>query len=195
MLQNPKAYHDRCVFFRRVTLWYIGRSPGWHAWRQLMTEAQAWVGFTHSDKGTAGSNVDDDAGDSFDWFRFWLARQGHILQMVDDPEVKFFVESDIANFYPSIRLQAIREHLHSQTTLEKEVVRLCVQIIDGVMPRRDYSEVSLMGLPQEQIGSSRDIAHSLLLHVDKEFESEGQRGRYTRFMDDILIGVASPESR
>ena len=111
--------------------------------------------------------------------------------MLDDDDVQYIVESDISNFYPSIRLEAISEHLHSQTNLEKEVVRLCVQIIDGVMPRRDYSEMSMMGLPQEQIGSSRDIAQSLLLDVDKEFRREGEKGRYTRFMDDIVIGVAS----
>ncbi len=70
---------------------------------------------------------------------------------------------------------------------------MCVQIIDSVMPRRNYSEVSLMGLPQEQIGASRDIAHSLLFQVDDEFEKEGNDGRYTRYMDDILIGVKSPE--
>jgi hypothetical protein len=113
--------------------------------------------------------------------------------MVVDEHVHYLVESDIANFYPSIRLEAVREHLHSQTTLEKEVVRLCVQILDGVMPRRDYSEVSLMGLPQEQIGASREIAHSLLLHVDEEFQAEGELNRYTRYMDDILIGVDSIE--
>jgi hypothetical protein len=57
------------------------------------------------------------------------------------------------------------------------------------MPRTDYSEVSLMGLPQEQIGSSRAIAHSLLEHVDEEFTKEGETGRYARYMDDIIIGV------
>jgi hypothetical protein len=158
---------------------------------QLVANAQPWVGFERTDKGT--SRIPDDVSDSFDWFRFWLAREGHILEMLDDDEVQYIVESDIANFYPSIRLEAIREHLHSQTNLEKEVVRLCVQIIDGVMPRRDYSEVSLMGLPQEQIGSSREIAHSLLLHVDKDFRQEGEVGRYSRYMDDIVVGVSSPQ--
>jgi hypothetical protein len=164
---------------------------------ELIVNAQPWVGFAHSDKGEAKVSKEsssEDSDDSFDWFRFWLARQGHILQMIDNDDVHYFVESDVANFYPSIRLEAVREHLHSQTTLEKEVVRLCVQIIDGVMPRRNYSEVSLMGLPQEHIGSSREIAHSLLLHVDEEFDREGKEGRYTRFMDDILIGVESPEA-
>ncbi len=161
---------------------------------ELVASSPAWVGYSHRDKGStpAGDRV-DRGRKSFDWFQFWLAKEGSIAQMMDDPDVEFFVESDIANFYPSIRLEAIREHLHSNTTLDKEVVRLCVQIIDGVMPRQDYSEVSLMGLPQEQIGSSRAISHSLLQHVDEEFETEGRSGRYTRFMDDILVGVKSEE--
>lgn len=164
--------------------------------KELTAQAQNWVGVAHADKGSADKPKKGDpveAGDSFDWFRFWLARQGHILQMVDHDEVKYFVESDIANFYPSIRLEAVREHLHSQTSLEKEVVRLCVQIIDRVMPRRNYSEVSLMGLPQEHIGASREIAHSLLFQVDEEFDKEGRDGRYARYMDDILIGVKTPQ--
>lgn len=158
---------------------------------QLISKARPWVGAEQRDKGQA--KVPEDAGDSFDWFRFWLEREGHILDMLDDDDVKYIVESDISNFFPSIRLEAVREHLHSQTDLEKEVVRLCVQIVDGVMPRHDYSEVSLMGLPQEQSNSSRYIAHSLLINVDKEFDKEGEAGRYTRFMDDILLGVHTPE--
>jgi hypothetical protein len=159
---------------------------------QLLANAQPWVGFQQIDKGQL--KLPDDVSDSFDWFRFWLAREGHIVDMLDEDDVKYIVESDISNFYPSIRLEAVSEHLHSQTNLEKEVVRLCIQIIDGVMPRRDYSEVSLLGLPQEQIGSSRDIAHSLLLHVDKEFNREGEQGRYSRYMDDMVVGVPSVEA-
>ncbi len=158
---------------------------------QLVADAEKWVGFEHADKGNKDTPLIDEAGDSFDWFRFWLARQGSLLEMIDDDSITHFVESDIANFYPSISLEAVREHLHSQTKLVKEVVRLCVQIIDGVMPRSDYSEVSLMGLPQDHIGSSRAIAHSLLLHVDKEFRTEGEAGRYTRYMDDFLVAVTS----
>jgi hypothetical protein len=157
---------------------------------QLISGARPWVGVEHGDKGQ--EKVSDGVAESFDWFRFWLEREGHISTMLDDPAVEYLVESDISNFFPSIRLEAVREHLHSKTNLEKEVVRLCVQIIDGVMPRQDYSETSLMGLPQEQSNSSRYIAHSFLVHVDKVFEKEGESGRYTRFMDDVLIGVPNP---
>ena len=80
---------------------------------QLLADAPAWVGFEHADKGQ--QNISDDVSDSFDWFRFWLARQGDILNMLDDDDVQYIVESDISNFYPSIRLEAVSEHLHSQT--------------------------------------------------------------------------------
>ncbi len=176
------APRDALVY--RVITWLVND--------QLVGRSPSWVGFARDDKGSRSRVAGpEDPRESFDWFTFWLARQGHISSMLEDPEVEYIVESDIANFFPSIRMEAVREHLHSQTNLEKEVVRLCVQIIDGVMPRSDYSEVSLMGLPQEQVGSSRAIAHSLLLHVDDEFLPEGAKGRYTRFMDDILVGVAS----
>lgn len=183
-----------CFLATRDALVY--RTITWLIEDHLVANAPDWVGFSRDDKGSRKSDTEDsnesetqDLQDSFDWFRFWLAREGHILKMIDDEEVLFFVESDIANFFPSIRMEAVREHLHSYTDLQKEAVRLCVQIIDGVMPRSDYSEVSLLGLPQEQVGSSRAIAHSLLEHVDVEFAEEGEQGRYARYMDDIVIGV------
>ena len=181
-----------CFLATRDALVY--RTITWLAKAQLVADAEQWVGFEHADKGNKNSPLIDESGESFDWFRFWLARQGALLSLIDDDSITHIVESDIANFYPSVSLAAIREHLHSQTELRKEVVRLCVQIIDGVMPRSDYSEESSLGLPQEQIGSSRPIAHSLLLHVDREFENEGKAGRYTRYMDDVLIGVESETS-
>lgn len=168
---------------------------------QLVSNSPSWVGFSRHDKGRPAkksrgnsSNSADLGGSrdgSIDWFEFWLRRNGLVKTMIEADSVSYLVESDVANFYPSIRLEAVREQLLATTTLSKEVVRLCVQIIDGVMPRQDYSEVSLMGLPQEQVGSSRAIAHSLLQHVDEEFNAEGAEGRYSRFMDDILVGVGS----
>jgi hypothetical protein len=185
---------SRPLAFLTVRDALVYRAITWLVRDDLTRGAREYVAFLRSSKGGAddGTGTLDAVGvDSFDWFAYWLQREGKISDWLDDDDVNFIVESDIANFYPSIRLDAIREHLHSATRLSKEVVRLCIQLIDGVMPRTDYSETSMLGLPQEVVGASREIAHSLLLHVDQEFASEGAAGHYTRFMDDIMIGVAT----
>ncbi len=177
-----------CYLSPRDALVY--RAITWLVRDDLTRSARTWTSVGRSEKGTA-AKPQDVSVDSFDWFAFWLSRQGFVSKVLDKRETAFVVESDIANFYPSVRLEAVREHLHSETRLSKEVVRLCGQILDGVMPRSDYSEVSLLGLPQEAVGSSREIAHSLLNPVDQQFSKEGAEGRYTRYMDDILVGVES----
>jgi hypothetical protein len=185
-LSRPRCFLTvrDAIVYRAIT--YLVRS-------ELTREAREYVAFLRAEKG-ARDNLAEISVDSFDWFMYWLQREGKIAEWVNDDAIRFIVESDIANFYPSIRIDAIREHLHAVTSLNKEVVRLCVQLIDGVMPRTDYSEVSMLGLPQEVFGASREIAHSLLLHVDQEFEQEGRSGRFTRFMDDIMVGVESTDS-
>jgi hypothetical protein len=185
---------SRPLAFLTVRDSLVYRAVTWLVRADLTRGAREYVAFLRSEKGANdGAGGFSEVGvDSFDWFAYWLQREGRISEWLEDEEVTFIVESDIANFYPSIRLDAIREHLHSATSLSKEVVRLCVQLIDGVMPRTDYSETSMLGLPQEVIGASREIAHSLLLHVDEEFAIEGESGHYTRFMDDIMIGVETP---
>lgn len=182
-----------CFLTTRDALMY--KAITWMARENLVYGAPDWVAsdddvVPETDDGEeSGAEEGKAVGDSFEWFNFWLKQHGGLIDMLRDASVSHVVESDIANFYPSIRLDAVREHLLAQAGLEKEVVRLCVQIIDGVMPRSDYAETSLMGLPQEQLDSSRPIAHSLLMHVDKEFWAEGESGRYRRYMDDILITV------
>lgn len=60
-------------------------------------------------------------------------------------------------------------------------------------PRADYADDSFLGLPQEANNSSRVIAQAILKPVDDEFAPLGRDGRYSRFMDDVLWGVASEE--
>jgi hypothetical protein len=153
-----------------------------------LLESRAWVGHARSDKGSSAEPEIENV-DSFDWFQFWLRRQGLVANIVDAEQVNFIVESDISNFFPSIRLDHVREHLLSHTRLSKELVRLCMQMIDGVLPRSNYLDLSHLGLPQGNNNSSRAIAHSLLVSVDEQFDNEGRKACYTRFMDDVLFGA------
>jgi len=126
-----------------------------------------------------------------DWFKIWLQKQGIIAHICDS--CPYIVESDIANFFTSIDLEVVREHLHSHTSLEKEVVRLCISLIRRSLPHPGYADSPTMGIPQEGFDSSRAIAHSLLVGVDRFFDTEGEALLYSRFMDDFVIGAESIE--
>ncbi len=127
-----------------------------------------------------------------DWFKIWLQKQGIIANICDT--CPYVVESDIANFFTSIDLEVVREHLHSHTSLEKEVVRLCISLIRRSLPHPGFADSPTMGIPQEGFDSSRAIAHSLLVGVDRFFDAEGRALLYSRFMDDFVIGADSVET-
>lgn len=122
-----------------------------------------------------------------DWFQIWLSKQGIVAHICDT--CPFVVESDIANFFTAIDLEVVREHLHSHTSLEKEAVRLVISLIRRTLPHPGYADSPTMGIPQEGFDSSRAIAHSLLVAVDRLFDREGEALLYSRFMDDFVIGV------
>jgi len=123
------------------------------------------------------------------WFSVWLQKQEIVHHICRS--MPFVVVSDIANFFPSIDLEVIREHLLSTTSLDKEVVRLAVYLIERVARHPRFADSPSMGLPQENFSSSRAIAHSLLVEVDSKFDKEGAAGIYARFMDDFTIGAQS----
>jgi hypothetical protein len=58
-------------------------------------------------------------------------------------------------------------------------------------PMHTYQVNPVVGLPQDNFDSSRIIAHSFLNQVDKDFQKEGEAGRYSRYMDDIVVGAKS----
>lgn len=147
------------------------------------------VGATLADKERLKLAPDKSALEYGDWFRIWLAKQGIIKQLLED--FPFIVESDIANYFPSVDLRIVAEHLHSRTGLERDVVRLCGFLLDQVMRHPTYASAPSLGLPQEPFDASRAIGHSLLAELDTALESRGYD--YARFMDDIVIGAESRE--
>ncbi|WP_100444998.1 RNA-directed DNA polymerase [Glycomyces xiaoerkulensis] len=183
-LSRPQAYLD----LRDLLLY---RSIMHKTEKAILDGNTEWVGFRKSEKNSSPDESGVEPGYSGSWYKLWLKEYGVVSKMLDIDDVKFIVETDISNYFGSIQPETIREHLYSQTILDKVTSRLCIKIIEGVMPKPDYARESPFGLPQEISGSSRTIAHSLLFHLDSEFFPEGQQNRYSRFMDDITIGVKS----
>lgn len=157
---------------------------------ELLRGVPSWVAFQRLDK--APNSTDDDV-ESIDWFERWLRHEGMLPNLLDRHDIQYVVQSDISNFFPSVRLEVVREHLASNTSLDRTLVRLCCQIIAAVHPRVAYADDSFLGLPQEAQNSSRVIAQAILKPIDDEFAALGEDGRYSRFMDDVIWGVGSVE--
>ncbi|MFI8631416.1 RNA-directed DNA polymerase [Microbacterium sp. NPDC077663] len=156
---------------------------------ELLRGVPSWVAFQRADK---GSSAEDDT-ESLDWFERWMRHEGMLPNLLERDDINFVVQSDISNFFPSIRLEVVREHLSNNTSLDRTLVRLCCQIISAVHPRTAYADDSFLGLPQEAQNTSRVIAQAVLKPIDTEFADLGKDGRYSRFMDDVLWGVETSE--
>lgn len=162
--------------------------------RELLRGVPSWVAFQKKDKGTGPeTEEEEDDAESIDWFERWIRHEGMLPNILERHDIEYVVQSDISNFFPSVRLDVIREHLSNNTTLDRTLVRLCCQIITAVHPRVDYADDSYLGLPQEANDTSRVIAQAILKPVDDEFAKLGQDGRYSRFMDDALWGARTIE--
>lgn len=155
----------------------------------LLRGLPSWVGFKRTDKAPGA----DDPVESLGWFERWMRHEGMLPNLLERDDIELVVQSDISNFFPSIRIEVIREHLASTTSLDATLVRLCCQIIAAAHPRADYADDSFLGLPQEIHNSSRTIAQTILKPVDDVFAVHGAEGRYSRYMDDVLWGVADSQ--
>ena len=157
---------------------------------ELRKDLRPWTGAAKSEKrDPAGEDDDDD--EYTDWFDAWLRRQGVIAEICE--RCSYVVESDISNFFGSVDLNVLQEYLLHQTSLHRDVVRLCMHIVRRTMRHPEYAESPSLGLPQETFDASRAIAHGLLTEVDAAFDIEGGDGIYSRFMDDFVTGVDSRE--
>jgi hypothetical protein len=176
----------RSLAFMRPPDILVYRAIVYRAETALMKKAKPWTRFGRRDR----SDQSDGSGTSDSgWFRDWLRREGQIWAMTETHE--WLVETDIANFFPSIDLPNVLRHVQANSELDEEVVSLLGHMLEQFAPLLAYQRPPTVGLPQENYDSSRVIAHTYLKVVDDEFDAEGRANRYSRWMDDIVIGVGS----
>jgi hypothetical protein len=155
----------------------------------LLASSKPWTRFGRMD-------VDDkkDGGDSLSasgWFNDWLKRQGQVWTITENHN--WLIETDIANFFPYVNVAWVIRHVLANSNLDEHVARLLEHMLRRFSPMDEYRVSPLVGLPQEHFDCSRILAHTYLNPVDSEFEPEGKARQYSRWMDDIVIGAATPE--
>jgi hypothetical protein len=146
---------------------------------------------TWSRPGRFDARTDDEAPAESGWFRSFLRRQGQIWRITQNHDV--VVETDIANYFPYIHLPTVSAIMLENSRLSQRVVRVLEHMLTVFSPMTEYRTRPTLGLPQDGFDCSRVIAHAYLKAVDDEFQDEGGQDRYSRYMDDIVIGANSNE--
>ncbi len=127
----------------------------------------------------------DEGGLNYGSFAAWLNFQGKILQFTEERE--YIIITDIANYYDSISYVHLRNVISSQINVREAVLDTLIYVLSGLLWQPDYMPRVDIGLPQINIDATRILAHCFLYELDEYLES--MKYDFTRFMDDIDIGV------
>lgn len=154
----------------------------------LLQQMRPWVRFGRAQSTIKGAQtLESESG----WFKAWLARQDQLWVMTNTHE--YLVMSDVANFFASLTLDALRDHLHNHGSGSQELTDLLVYLIAELAPRTSYRRTRLEGLPQENFDGSRVLAHTYMGPVDEQFLAEGESNRLSRWVDDFVVGADTRE--
>jgi len=118
----------------------------------------------------------------------WLDFQKEILSFTKTR--RFVVVTDIANYYDSISYDHLRNILADLSISKEHSLDLLIFILSHMLWQPDYMPRVQIGLPQINLDAARLLAHCFLFDIDKFLISK-KSVDFTRFMDDIDIGVDS----
>jgi hypothetical protein len=123
-------------------------------------------------------------------FRAWLCFDQYRKYLLLKEVYPFIIVSDVTNFFDSILYSKISESLH-QISAPPRMIGLLFFILERLSIRDAYNESPRIGLPVDEFGCSRRIAHMLLFPHDSRMIAELGEKNFIRFMDDQNFGVAS----
>lgn len=128
------------------------------------------------------------AGDGYGTFGSWLNFQKEIFRFSQERD--FVVVTDIANYYDSISYVHLRNIISTITDVEECILDMLIFSLAGLLWQPDYMPRVEVGLPQIDMDAPRLLAHCFLYELDEYLQST-PTGDFTRFMDDIDVGVDS----
>jgi hypothetical protein len=155
---------------------------------ELYANSKPWTRYGRAEvRDRAATSPAESAG----WFVAWIQRQRQLGNVVG--QSPWLAQTDVANFYPSIQLRSLLDHVLAHSDLDEETVRVLGHMLRVFSHLPNYRVSATIGLPQENFECSRILAHTYLFEVDEAFTPEGLSGNYTRWVDDVVIGAASQE--
>jgi len=149
----------------------------------LTSGAPPWVSYGGKGAGSWRSEQYED------WFLQFLrhrSRTDRIVENADD----LIIATDIANFFPSVNLDLLRNRIASKIELHDHGINLLFRLLRDLGSSGMYDPFALHGLPQEPDNNSRMLASFFLSEVDDHFHDLGTSDRYSRFVDDMVFSAS-----
>lgn len=108
----------------------------------LLGEMQPFTRFGRADDQGGDQRFDPDSG----WFRAWLKRNAQLWTITENHD--WIVETDISNFFPSIHLDSVLDHLIAHSRIGVDVARLLSHMLRqyGRPACGDHCEASVQAL-------------------------------------------------
>ena len=155
----------------------------------LMKDMPAWVSFGRLDQSKKKSK--EQGGITFDyesWWTKWLEYR-KLVKVIEGDLNPLLAVSDITNFFASVDLSILRNKVSGEAILDEKATNLLFYLLENLRPAEGYGPSGSLGLPTVADDTSRILAHFYLAELDEELIGEGQQGRYTRWVDDMVISV------
>lgn len=131
-------------------------------------------------------NVETEYGVS--WQKQWKKLQKLIYQFKESKEL--LVVTDLSNYYDSIDISVLRNQISNIVDDKEVLLDLLFKIIESISWNPDYLRYTGRGLPTSNLEGVRLLAHSFLFEFDAILK-EKTNDSFTRWMDDVIIGVDS----
>jgi hypothetical protein len=124
------------------------------------------------------------------FFAIWLAYNQYRTRTLLNSPHDVLVVTDISNFFDSIQHELLLEYL-SPLGLPRKAVGLLGRLLEAFKPRSGHSPNPRVGIPQDELDCSRELAHVFLFEHDRRMVAEVGEANYVRWMDDQNVGVNS----
>jgi len=118
----------------------------------------------------------------------WKKLQKEIYKF--NTEKKLLIVTDLSNYYDSININELKKVFLGYVDNNEVLVDILFHIIEEISWRPDYLPYSGRGLPTSNLEAIRLLAHSFLFEIDEVLKKR-TKDSFTRWMDDIVIGIDS----
>lgn len=124
----------------------------------------------------------------YHWRRLWKRMQKQIYQFKEEKEL--IIVTDLSNYYDSIYIPELRKVISGFIDKKESVLDILFKIIERISWLPDYLPYTGRGLPTTNLEGVRLLAHSFVFEIDEVLKNKSNES-FTRWMDDIIIGVNS----